>query len=141
MTKKALFILIFLAMTLVHCQTKRNFDSNQLSEEDVRHGWVVFTGPRPTKIESTDTDSVARGAKIFAKNCTGCHGVDGKGRGVVGKDFDVKPPDLTKLPKRLEESYLYFKIGQGAEKMPKWENWLTPREAKDVTHFVRSLRP
>jgi len=37
------------------------------------------------------------GRKAFIDKCAGCHGLDAKGAGIVGRDLFVIPPDLTAL--------------------------------------------
>jgi putative copper export protein/mono/diheme cytochrome c family protein len=39
--------------------------------------------------------SVTRGASLFQKNCTGCHGVQGRGDGPLAKSLAIPPADLT----------------------------------------------
>ncbi|MEL6957581.1 MAG: c-type cytochrome [Pseudomonadota bacterium] len=41
--------------------------------------------------------SAEYGAVLFAENCAACHGVDGKGAGVVGQQLFNLPPNLTSL--------------------------------------------
>jgi mono/diheme cytochrome c family protein len=40
------------------------------------------------------------GRQEFEKNCAGCHGIDGKGRGNLTPDLRQVPPDLTLLAQR-----------------------------------------
>lgn len=57
----------------------------------------------------------ADGAAFFSKNCTSCHGVDGKGAGPSTSSLSVVPTDLTTLsaknggtfPQARALSYIY----------------------------------
>ena len=40
------------------------------------------------------------GKQYFAKYCSSCHGIDGKGNGPVSRDLNTKPADLTLIKKR-----------------------------------------
>lgn len=46
----------------------------------------------PTEFAAT---AIAHGARLFATNCTTCHGVDARGNGPVAKSLPVPPADLT----------------------------------------------
>lgn len=85
----------------------------------------------------TDDQAAAeRGAKIFADNCSPCHGADGKGNRALGA------PDLT------DELWLY-----GGDKttiaetiinsrngvMPAWAGRLDPETIKELAIYVHSL--
>lgn len=66
----------------------------------------------------------------FVNNCAACHGVDGKGNGVLGNLLQRSPPDLTTLAKNnngvLPMSRLYQVMegagvpSHGARDMPIW---------------------
>ena len=45
----------------------------------------------------TDFDSygIAQGARLFARNCTPCHGADGRGDGPLARGLPIPPADLT----------------------------------------------
>ena len=53
--------------------------------------------PTSFHVSLTDFDaySIARGARLYARNCTACHGPDGRGDGPQAKTLDIPPADLT----------------------------------------------
>jgi cytochrome c oxidase cbb3-type subunit 3 len=83
-----------------------------------------------------DKGSAERGAKVFAANCTPCHGPDGKGNQALGA------PDLT------DELWLYagdkatvantIRGGRGGV-MPAWSGRLDPETIKELAVYVHSL--
>jgi cytochrome c oxidase cbb3-type subunit 3 len=83
-----------------------------------------------------DQAAADRGAKIFADNCTPCHGKDGKGNSTLGA------PDLT------DELWLYagdkatimetIRNGRGGV-MPAWGRRLDPETIKELAIYVHSL--
>jgi putative copper export protein/mono/diheme cytochrome c family protein len=42
-----------------------------------------------------DAAGIARGGRLFAENCTACHGSQGKGDGPAAASLDIPPADLT----------------------------------------------
>lgn len=70
------------------------------------------------------------GKSEFAENCASCHGVDGKGNGILGNLLQRSPPDLTQLAKKnqgvLPINRLYEVIdgagvpSHGSREMPVW---------------------
>lgn len=70
------------------------------------------------------------GRSEFAENCASCHGVDGKGNGILGNLLQKSPPDLTQLAKKnqgvLPINRLYEVIdgagvpSHGSRDMPVW---------------------
>lgn len=83
-----------------------------------------------------DQAAADRGAKIFADNCTPCHGKDSKGNSTLGA------PDLT------DELWLYagdkatimetIRNGRGGV-MPAWGRRLDPETIKELAIYVHSL--
>lgn len=80
---------------------------------------------------------LASGAKVFAENCTACHGANAKGNPELGA------PDLT------DKHYLYgsglqaiFETVYNGRKgiMPTWENRITDLDRKILTLYVLDLR-
>jgi cytochrome c oxidase cbb3-type subunit III len=86
--------------------------------------------------KADDQAAAQRGAKIFADNCTPCHGADGKGNPKLGA------PDLT------DELWLYagdkvtvmesIRNGRGGV-MPNWAHRLDPETIKELAIYVHSL--
>lgn len=70
------------------------------------------------------------GKSEFTENCASCHGVDGKGNGILGNLLQRSPPDLTQLAKKnqgvLPINRLYEVIdgagvpSHGSREMPVW---------------------
>jgi putative copper export protein/mono/diheme cytochrome c family protein len=60
---------------------------------------LLFPPAYPTSFYRSPTGftsaSVARGATLFQKNCTGCHGIEGRGDGPLAKSLAIPPADLT----------------------------------------------
>jgi cytochrome c oxidase cbb3-type subunit III len=85
---------------------------------------------------STESEAAARGQKIFAEQCVGCHGDDGKGNQPLGA------PNLTDGiwlyggdKKTIMES---IATGRGGV-MPSWEERFDPATLKMLAVYVHSL--
>lgn len=89
-----------------------------------------------SKIPGADAASAAQGAKLFADNCSSCHGATGTG------DPKQGAPNLT------DKDYLYGGNRQAIHNqifngnnnvMPTWEARLDPATIKALTIYVQSL--
>lgn len=85
--------------------------------------------------------SVDGGAKIFAENCTACHGASGRGDGPLAKQTRLPPADLT-APHLLSHRVgdLFWWIGNGIARggMPAFGEILSENQRWDVINFIRA---
>ena len=104
-------------------------------------------------------DAIARGQKLFARDCAACHGESGKGNGPAGRDLpgltamqsdthamqESKrgPADFTDASQMLGASdvLLQGKILRGGmgTGMPEWRTLYSDRDMWDVISFIRSF--
>jgi mono/diheme cytochrome c family protein len=102
------------------------------ANENVSH---VSTAPQAT----ATPDEFAFARANYAKDCSGCHGDEGKG-GIV------KTPDGSKLKvpslregralKHLDEDYV-DQIENGGDGMPKFKDKLKPEDINALVRFIR----
>ncbi|MDQ7026599.1 MAG: cytochrome c [Anaerolineae bacterium] len=88
---------------------------------------------------------VRNGQRIFAENCTQCHGVTGDGGGEL-----VQSGEVPRMPSFLEASYvreqtpaLYYDMitnGNLINLMPPWSQALSEEERWDVAMYVYTLQ-
>lgn len=95
----------------------------------------ILANPAPFKQQS-----VENGRRLFEIYCALCHGVDGKGMGVVATKF-IPPPDLT-LPmfQQQADGFIYGTIRNGGAVMPSYGEVLSSKERWDIVNFLRSLQ-
>lgn len=90
------------------------------------------------------TESVARGAVIYAQRCTGCHGLKADGKGANSLDILPRPRNLLNSSfvnstndRRMFESILY---GVQGTAMPPWIDYgLSKEDVGDLVNYIRSL--
>jgi mono/diheme cytochrome c family protein len=87
-------------------------------------------------------ESIARGRAVFARNCTACHGADGKSEvDVVANASDLTEPKLWRSGTAEGEIFRSIRDGAG-DTMPSFKSQLQKEE--DLWHlvnFIRSLWP
>jgi mono/diheme cytochrome c family protein len=109
-----------------------------LSAMNMRHGWAVFSSP--TKYDSKDQDSIARGKALFEQHCQKCHGVTGVGNGPKASALNKKPANLKNISHGTSNTYLIVQINDGKGEMPRWQDFLSERETVDLTNYIRTLK-
>ena len=110
----------------------------------VRH-WAVPTELRGAKNPVPLTPQVlADGRAHFAAHCAGCHGTDGKGESVMGKQMYPKTPDMTlAATQSLSDGELFSVIENGVRLtgMPGFGNGTAESAygSWGLVHFIRHL--
>ena len=84
-----------------------------------------------------------RGAKIFKRNCSWCHGFDGKGDGEATRNPEksIYPYDLSKTLLTNEQMFLYAKyggkfFGTNKDDMPSWKKKYNDYTLKSVIKYI-----
>jgi mono/diheme cytochrome c family protein len=83
---------------------------------------------------------MAAGKRLYFEFCKTCHGLDGKGAGVM--QFTPPAADLTSLEVQAKlDSGLYKSIHEGRANtaMGAWKYALTDQEIRDVISYVRTF--
>ena len=81
---------------------------------------------------------MAKGKKVYAKYCAGCHGATGDGDGykLLGSD----PANLmSPAMKRKSDSVLLKSIHEGNPNMPSWKGRLSEQDSRNVLAYIRML--
>lgn len=93
----------------------------------------------------TATADVVAGARLFARICANCHGLEGRGDGVTAARLSVRPPDWSRDgwrradASRLDESLArIIKFGLPGSPMAGHE-YLRDDEVVSLARYVRSL--
>ncbi len=89
--------------------------------------------------QSYAAPSVARGAPLYANNCTVCHGAGGRGDGPLAAKLPIRPADLTEphlFAHKVGEIYWWISYGRDNGVMPGFAGKLNPDERWDLINFV-----
>ena len=91
--------------------------------------------------QGRDPTPAGRGARIFQRTCSSCHGADGRGSWRVG--LATRPRDLTKpeFQAQMTNDQLRHSIRVGKGQMPAFGGLMGDEEISDVIAFVRTLVP
>ena len=92
---------------------------------------LLFIWPSNKLALAQDTELIAGGELEYQNHCAICHGVDGKGRGIMAKFLAISPSDLTQLAKKNAGKFSFWQVyrvidgreeirGHGAREMPIW---------------------
>jgi len=87
--------------------------------------------------------SIANGARLFADNCTACHGISGKGDGPAAKSTPKPPANLTEPHTALHtagDMFWWLTHGMpGGGGMPGFADRLTAEERWDLINYLRAF--
>jgi mono/diheme cytochrome c family protein len=103
---------------------------------------VVFA-----QIGTTLGQNLVEGKKLYAANCSSCHGDTGKGDGIAGRALPAKPADHTNgaFMNALSDKWLFDMISKGggavgkSSFMPGWGGALNEKQIQDIVAYIRSI--
>ena len=79
------------------------------------------------------------GGDVFKAKCAMCHGPDGSGNTVMGKNLKLKDLGSADVQKQSDEE-LATVIGKGKNKMPAFDGKLSKDQINDVVKYIRTLK-
>ena len=63
-----------------------------------------------TQTLAQETEVIAGGELEYQNHCAICHGVDGKGRGIMAKFLSISPSDLTQIAKKTAGRFSFWQV-------------------------------
>lgn len=97
-----------------------------------------LTNPR----QQQTAEMMAEADEHFAEHCGICHGIDGRGDTVIGRNLYPKVPNMSEPDtQQLSEGELYYIIGNGVRLtgMPAWGSEDKPEAIWDLVSLIRRL--
>jgi copper resistance protein D len=145
----ATFVLVCLVLAALAAVKKRYRDVGVALAGVVVFAVIGWVALRPAIVVAYPTSfyaptqpyaapSIARGAPLYAANCTACHGVSGRGDGPLATKLPVRPADLTEehiFAHSVGDIYWWVSNGKGGV-MPGFGDKLTPDQRWDLINFV-----
>jgi mono/diheme cytochrome c family protein len=92
--------------------------------------------------EQQTSDAIAEADEHFVEHCGSCHGIDGRGDTVIGKNLYPKVPDMSQPEtQQLSDGEIYYIISNGIRLtgMPSWGSEDRPEAIWDLVSLVRRL--
>ena len=91
--------------------------------------------------QGRDPTPAGRGARIFQRTCSSCHGADGRGSWRAG--LITRPRDLTSVEfqSHMTNDQLRHSLRVGKGQMPAFGGLMGDDDISDVIAFVRTLVP
>ncbi len=97
----------------------------------------------PPEVFPAAPPSLDRGQRIFASQCSGCHGMQGDGRGPQGASLSPPPSDFTDGEFMADVTpFDFFHVitaGRLTAGMPGWDDALSLQERWDVVAYLWSI--
>ncbi len=89
---------------------------------------------------TANADSIAKGKKIYSKECASCHGEKGKGDGASSRDFSTVTTDITDAKFAAQtDGAIFYKVTVGRRPMPAFRDTLSDEDRWHVVNFMRTL--
>jgi mono/diheme cytochrome c family protein len=92
-------------------------------------------------------DTIAAGEKLYAQNCSGCHGKNGMGNGDMGKALSPSPALLAYMISRpiAVDEYLLWAVSEGGKQfdteMPAFKEKLSRDDIWKIIAYMRAGFP
>ncbi len=122
-------------------------------------GWDEENLDEPLKLKPIDEgevvaaspESIARGARLFQKTCTECHGLEGRGNITSGKKLkddwqdriwprNLTRPETWRWTHNAKEVFQRISTGIRGTPMPEHTTPMSVKERWDVANYVMTLR-
>jgi mono/diheme cytochrome c family protein len=79
------------------------------------------------------------GADIYKTKCSACHGKNGAGDTMLGKNLKLRPLSSNDVQKQSDDE-LFTIISKGKKRMPPFDRKLSKDQIHDLVKYIRSLK-
>ena len=79
------------------------------------------------------------GADIYKTKCSACHGKNGAGDSMLGKNLKLRPLGSDDVQKQSDDE-LFTIISKGKKRMPPFDRKLSKDQIRDLVKYIRSLK-
>lgn len=86
-------------------------------------------------------DAIKKGKKLYAQNCTICHGNKGKGDGMAGAALKPKPANFTlESVQSQTDGAIFWKMSEGRSPMAAYKGILSEEQRWQLVAYIRTLK-
>jgi len=90
---------------------------------------------------ANNEDAIKKGKKLYAQNCTICHGAKGKGNGMAGAALKPKPADFTSDRIQGEsDGSMFWKLSEGRSPMAGYKGSLSEEQRWQIVAYIRTMK-
>ena len=79
------------------------------------------------------------GADIYKTKCSACHGKNGAGDTMLGKNLKLRPLGSDEVQERSDDE-LFAIISKGKNRMPSFDRKLSKDQIRDLVKYIRLLK-
>ena len=79
------------------------------------------------------------GPDTYKAKCSACHGANGAGDTMLGKNLKLRPLASADVQKQSDEELVTI-ISQGKNRMPPFDGKLSKDQTRDLVKYIRSLK-
>src|SRR5207244_3984831 len=88
---------------------------------------------------SANTSVIEQGRDLYRQNCTGCHGMEGRGNGPAAGALAPSPTNFHEQRPAKEHALQVLKKGVPGTAMPPWEVQMSDAQREAVVAYLDSL--
>lgn len=108
--------------------------------EVIAHGWKAPEEAAAMKnAVPMDKDSIDAGKEVYTQFCGACHGQHAQGDSRENAGTQTDPPDLRQRLKNHSDGDFFWKIQNGNNDMPAFEEDLQENDIWSVINYLRTL--
>lgn len=115
------------------------------SMRDRHHAAIPEEYASLTNPVASESESLERGAAVYAERCVTCHGENGQGDGPASTALDPAPVAIAHTSQMMSDAYLFYRVSEGGlfapfnSTMPAWKDILDEQTRWDVINYVQAL--
>jgi cytochrome c6 len=79
------------------------------------------------------------GADTYKTKCSACHGANGAGDTMIGRNLNLRALGSDDVQKRSDDE-LFSIISKGKNRMPPFDRKLSKDQIRDVVRYIRALK-
>ncbi|MCB2217869.1 MAG: cytochrome c [Desulfobulbaceae bacterium] len=111
-----------------------------LDKPSLGHSWMAPEDAAKRKNPApVSTESVQHGEALFTELCASCHGIKGAGFSKEKTGLRVDTPNLPSNLQTHSDGDFHWKIVNGNDDMPSFEDHLSEKEIWNIINYIRSL--